>query len=122
MDPYDGSVLDDRFDPKFELLRRNMGYALCYARKVNLAAMTPHPELASTEFCLADPGREYLVYLPEGGEATVDLSMAQGTLSVEWMNPVDGAATSGGTVSGGEKRAFKTPFEGDCVLYVQRNR
>src|SRR5262245_55206800 len=28
----------------------------------------PHGELASTKYCLANPGQEYLVYLPEGGE------------------------------------------------------
>jgi len=35
---------------------------------VNLAALVPHPELASTRYCLAKPGKEYVVYLPEGGE------------------------------------------------------
>jgi hypothetical protein len=121
MDPYDGSVLGERFDPKFEPLRRNMGYALRYARRVNLAAMTPHSELASTEFCLADPGREYLIYLPTGGEATVDLSAAGGLFSVEWLNPADGATTPGETASGGEKRTFKPPFKGDAVLFIHRN-
>jgi len=121
MDPYDGSVLGERFDPKFEPLRRNMGYALRYVRRVNLAAMTPHSELASTEFCLADPGREYLIYLPTGGEATVDLSAAGGLFSVEWLNPADGGTTPGETASGGEKRTFKPPFKGDAVLFIHRN-
>jgi hypothetical protein len=98
-----------------------MGYALRYARRVNLAAMTPHSELASTEFCLADPGREYLIYLPTGGEATVDLSAAGGLFSVEWLNPADGATTPGETASGGEKRTFKPPFKGDAVLFIHRN-
>jgi hypothetical protein len=122
MDPYDGSVLGSRFDPKFESLRRNMGYSLRYAKKVNLAAMTPRPELASTEFCLADPGREYLVYLPKGGEATVDLGVAQGAFSAEWMSTADGAITPGETFSGGGKRVFKAPFSGDAVVHIKRNQ
>ncbi|MBM4083536.1 MAG: hypothetical protein FJ272_02005 [Planctomycetes bacterium] len=54
--------------------------------------MTPRNDLASTQYCLADPGKEYLVYLPEGGEVTVDLTAASRTLAVEWFNPRTGAA------------------------------
>jgi hypothetical protein len=120
MDPYEGSVLGDRFDPKFELLRRNMGYALRYAGKMNLVAMTPHGELASTEFCLADPGSEYLIYVPDGGEVTVDLSAASGSLAVEWLEARSGQTTPGQSTAGGVKRSFKTPFDGDAVLYLRR--
>ena len=120
MDPYDGSVLGDRFDPKFEPLRRNMGYTLRYARKMNLAAMMPHSELASTEFCLADPGKEYLVYLPKGGEVTVDLSGASGSLAVEWFNPGSGDAAPGESTPGGQKSSFKPPFDGDAVLRISK--
>jgi hypothetical protein len=113
-------VLGDHFDPKFEPLRRNMGYTLRYARKMNLAAMTPHGELASTEFCLADPGREYLVYLPKGGEVTVDLSAASGAIAVEWLDPRSGDTTPGERTFGDRKRSFKPPFDGDAVLYLLR--
>ncbi len=119
MDPYDGSVLGNRFDPKFELLRRNLGYTLRYARRVNLAAMTPRSELASTGFCLADPGKEYLVYLPDGGGATVDLGSASGPIAVEWFNPRSGDTVADERTGGGEKRTFKTPFDGDAVLYLR---
>ncbi|MCU0914310.1 MAG: DUF6298 domain-containing protein [Planctomycetes bacterium] len=120
MDSYDGSGLGERFDEKFEPLRRNMGYTRRYARKMNLAAMTPHGELASTEFCLADPGKEYLVYLPNGGAETVDLSAASGSLAVEWFNPRSGEVTRGQNTSGGQKRSFQPPFDGDAVLCLGR--
>jgi len=119
MDPYDGSVLGNRFDPKFELLRRNMGYTRRYANRMNLAAMTPRSELASTGFCLADPGNEYLVYLPEGGEATVDLSSASDPMAVEWFNPRSGDAVAGARADRGGKRTFQSPFTGDAVLYLK---
>jgi len=122
MDPYDGSVLGNRFDPKFELLRRNMGYTLRYANKVNLAAMTPRSELASTGFCLADPGKEYLVYLTDGGEVTVDLGAVSGELFVEWFNPRTGETTEGPRASGGRRQAFQPPFQGDAVLYLKSAR
>ncbi|MBM4046888.1 MAG: hypothetical protein FJ279_17425, partial [Planctomycetes bacterium] len=71
-------------------------------------------------YCLANPGREYLVYLPEGGEVTVDLTAASGTLTVEWFNLGSGTAVDGGTATGGAKRAFHAPFDGDAALYVWR--
>jgi hypothetical protein len=90
------------------------------ANRVNLAAMTPHNDLASTQYCLASPDKEYLVYLPDGGEVTVDLTAARGELAVEWMHPVEGTVTSGGTTTGGGKRTLKAPFSGDAVLHVWR--
>jgi hypothetical protein len=73
MDIYDGAgygVGADGFDPNdptWVSLRHNLGYILTYANRMNLAAMTPRPDLCSTEYCLANPvasGAEYLVYLP----------------------------------------------------------
>ena len=81
---------------------------------------TPRPELASTGYCLANPGSEYLVYLPEGGEVKVDLSAAKGKLAVEWMHPITGQITPADPVEGGAKREFAAPFAGDAVLYLPR--
>ncbi len=41
MDPYDAVVLGESFDPQWEPVRRSMGYTLAYARRMNLAAMSP---------------------------------------------------------------------------------
>jgi hypothetical protein len=87
---------------------------------MNLADLTPRCELASTQYCLAHPGQEYLVYLPDGGEVTVDLSAAAGPLAVEWMPPVEGVLTPGGTAEGGAARTFTAPFAGDAVLVLRR--
>ena len=67
----------------WEPIRRSMGYTLRYSRRMNLAATRPRGELSSTGYCLANPGVEYLVFLPGGGTATVDLSAAPDDLSVE---------------------------------------
>ncbi len=80
----------------------------------------PASELASTGYCLADPGREYLVYLPDGGAVTVDLSGAKGKLSSEWTHPITGKITAGEAVEGGKRRTFKAPFDGDAVLYLRK--
>jgi len=120
MDPYKGVVLGKRFDPKFDPIRRSMGYALKYANRMNLVDMIPRNDLASSKYCLANPGSEYLVYLPFWRSVTVDLSAASGPLSVEWFNPTKGATIKGKKTIGGGKRKFTAPFTGGAVLYIFR--
>jgi hypothetical protein len=105
--------------PEQELIRSTMGYTLTYANKMNLAAMTPRGDLASTGYALANPGVEYLVFLPGGGSTTVDLSGASGSFNVEWMNAANGATQAGNAVNGGSQIIFTAPFSGDAVLYLQ---
>lgn len=111
-------------DTQWNSLRANMGYTLSYARRINLALMTPRPDLCSTGYCLANPvasGAEYLVYLPAGGTASVNLSAAVGTLAVEWFNPGTGTAITGSSTTGGASRNFTAPFSGDAVLYIYQS-
>jgi hypothetical protein len=89
-----------------------------YAERMSLAAMVPSPEIASTAYCLVSPGKEYLVYLPEGGTVIVDLSVATGDLSVEWFDPTRGRAVAGEMTRGGKREEFKSPWSGAAVLYI----
>jgi hypothetical protein len=85
---------------------------------MNLVDMVPSNDLASTAYCLANPGKEYLVYLPEGGQVTLDLSAVSGELKVEWFNPTTGEAKPSGVTTGGRRRDFTAPFSGDAVFYL----
>ncbi|MFC1717657.1 DUF6298 domain-containing protein [Candidatus Poribacteria bacterium] len=105
-------------DPRWEPIRKSMGYTLRYASRMNLASAKPHNDLASTKYCLANPGVEYLVYLPDGGNVTVDLSAASGTLAVEWFDPSTDETTSAEAIAGGGKQDLAAPFSGDAVLYI----
>lgn len=105
-------------NPEAGSARRAMGHTRTMGNRMDLAAMTPRKDLASTQYCLANPGKEYLVYLPDGGEVTVDLSGATGTMHVEWMHPVEGTITSGAATTGGDRRTFRAPFSGDAALHI----
>jgi hypothetical protein len=120
MDPYDGVVLGAAFDPRWDPIRRALGHTLRCADRVDLAAMTPRADLASTGYCLAAPGKEYLVYLPEGGAVTVDLSAASNDLAVEWLDPTAGKTFTASAVPGGARREITAPFDGDAVLLLTR--
>ena len=127
MDGYDGAAWGiwpiNPSDPFWEIVRSNLGYIHNYAKRMDLAKMAPHGELASSGYCLANPSdsmAEYLVFRPSGGSVTVDLSHTPGDLIVEWFNPNNGTTTLSGTATGGGSLTFSAPFSGDAVLYLHR--
>ncbi len=117
MDPYRDARLGGKYDTRWDLLRKNLGYARSYAERIDLASALPHGELCSSGYCLANPGREYVAYFPTG-EGTVDLTAAKGELACEWFSPRTGKKTPAGRVKGGMKQRFRAPFAGDAVLYL----
>ncbi len=119
---FTGGISKDQRDyPDWEPTRRAMGDTRRFAEKVDLAKMTPRPEICSTRYCLANPGEEYLVYLPEGGHVTLDLCEARGSFSVEWFIPQLGRSLAGGRpLAGGDYAVTTAPFTGDAVLYLKK--
>jgi hypothetical protein len=55
---------NNRHNPFWPPARLAMGYTLHYAKRMNLVRMVPRNDLASTRYCLANPGAEYIIYLP----------------------------------------------------------
>ena len=111
-------------DPRWDNFRATLGAILRYSRKLNLANVTPQDSLSSTGRCLAQTpraGAEYLVYAPNGGTFTVNLSAmpSSRTLSVEWFEPATGRShTQSAIPAGSPAQSFTPPFEGDAVLYL----
>lgn len=150
MDPWEPipETADPKNDKNFHewaLLRKAMGDTLHYADKMDLAALNPRGDLSSTGYCLANPGKEYLVYAPSDGHfgvnwfdrlhlhgwanwfsqmmgwnqtVSVDLSESSKGFHVEWFNPRTGETISGGVTVGGGPQTFTAPFSADAVLYL----
>jgi hypothetical protein len=115
MDPYGGKMEV----AASEEVRRNLGYTNRYAGRLDLRHVKPEPGLASSSFCLANPGREYLVYVPEAGSVMVDLADVRQRLKVEWFDPATGATRQAGNCAGGARVKFQAPFAGRAVLYLR---
>jgi hypothetical protein len=78
----------------------------------NADALVGNAENDNSRYCLAKPGSVYLVYLPTGGPAQIDLSGVQGSFTVKWFDPRAGGPLQQGSVSevpGGGKAALGTP-------------
>lgn len=119
-----GGVSKDQRDyPDWEPTRRAMGDTRRYAEKMNLAHMTPNPQLASSGYCLAFPGEEYLIYAPESGKLTINLcAAAKGSFfDAEWFLPrVNRTFPGAYPFPGGDYVATAPPFTGDAVLHLKK--
>jgi hypothetical protein len=64
----------------------------------NADALAGNPKRDNSRYCFAKRGEAYLVYLPEGGSAELDLSGASGAFRVQWFNPRAGGELADGSV------------------------
>ena len=79
--------------------------------------MAADNEYVERRFCLAFPGEAYLVYLPDGGDTSIDLSDVNdgSRLSMEWMAVLTGERKNGQIEKSGVWSGFNTdlanPFD-----------
>lgn len=108
-------------------IRSNLRLILQLTRRMTLALARPSSALASTGFCLAYPGFEYLAYQNAAAASfTVDLSSAPGKrFNVEWYNTNDDTqyvnrVIAGQVIGGSATQKFVQPFGGvaGVVLYL----
>jgi hypothetical protein len=101
-------------------LRHYINYLQTFKETMNWVAMAPNDGLVTSGYCLANPGTEYAVYLPNGGPTTVDLSAIPSStaLCVRWYNPRDDDYSVETSVQGGEHRSFTAPDGNDWVLQI----
>lgn len=92
----------------------------------NADALIGNPANDNSKYCLAKSGEVYLVFLPEGGTADLDLSGAVGDFAVKWFNPRTGGELLDGTVktlNGGRKgsvgQAPRDPGE-DWLIVIRK--
>lgn len=102
--------------------RAAMGQVRRMADRANLGALKPEPGLSATRYCLADRGREYIVFQHDKGEFTLDLKDAPGRFLAEWLDVNADRIVPARPVDGGAARTFTTPFPGPAVLYLRKVR
>lgn len=120
-DPQQGA---DWFSPGDSIAMQAMGR---YAEMVDLASMHPRPELASTTYCLADPGQAYIIYQPPNGTDSgmtghsFQLHLQGGQYEYEWFNPTTNEISQTGSIRAttGES-TFTSPFNDHAVLFLKR--
>jgi hypothetical protein len=101
--------------PEFDFLepaRLAQGDARRQADRMDLLAMEPRGDLASTGYALANVGEEYLVLQPADSSASFTVTLAAGTYRPRWFDIETRARTTGPkiTVTGTRAVTFSPPF------------
>ncbi len=123
MDPMDGAIIaadPARLDAG--AVRRSMGQTLTWSQRIPLAAMAPHGELASSTYCLADPGIEYLVFVP-GERAGATVELPEGDYRYLWFDTETSSETDFEMFSHPGGPAWRPkPYAASSVLHIVRVR
>lgn len=124
MDEWDGALYgtDRRATSGYILIRRLLGDAAAYSRRMDLANTTPQGSLSSTGWCLAKTtGMAHLFAYQDGtGAFDVTLTGISGTFKVEWFRVSTGETTAGSDVSGGAVRTLTPPWSGAVAAFLQQ--
>lgn len=111
-------------------LQSQISFLQRFLRRFPLVRMRPRPELVTGRFpaghrpaVLADPGRNYAVYLPRGPVSNLRLRLPAGSYRLTWVDPVDGRTLRTDLVrhSGGTRRLEPPVFAEDLALAVARS-
>ena len=81
----------------------------------------PHDELVNNgNYCLAEPGKTYAVYLPKGGKATIKLE--PGAYDATWISALGGDKLSLPVAEGPSWTSPEAPDKNDWALLLRRRR
>ncbi len=99
--------------------RKAMGQTRLFSTRIDLGSMLPHGELTSTGYCLANPGAEYVIFQPEKGPFTIDLTDASGSFIAHWSDAEAGEPIPAEKVTGGSAMTFVSPIKTPVVLHLK---
>ena len=99
--------------------RAAMGRARLLARQVGLRHARPMPQVCSTRFCLAAPGREYVVFDPTGAGFSVDLGR-RASFRIRWIRPVAGPSVVTAPRRLAGRIRLHAPWIGPAVAHLTR--
>ncbi|HUT94648.1 MAG TPA: DUF4038 domain-containing protein [Thermoguttaceae bacterium] len=82
--------------------------------------LEPADDVATAGWCLASPGKEYVVFLNQGQPFSLKLRGTVGSLSAQWYQPLTGQWVQAGTFADGEHELAPPAEWGDgpVVLHV----
>lgn len=70
-------------------------------------------------YCLAEPGKQYAVYFPNGGAVTLDVSATEGPLQIRWLDIDQSVWSEPETVTANGTLTLKAPGDGHRAVVVQ---
>jgi hypothetical protein len=124
---YHFSLYDKPFEkpdaegPAWECVRCNVSQASTYARRLDLSQARPHGDVATTGFCLACPGEQYVVYQPQHKPFDVSALIPQASYLYEWYDCDAHRVVERGQFKCTEQNRSFTPTKEQMVLFIERS-
>jgi len=103
----------------WQIARGNVSLARALAERVSdIASMRPDEDVSSTGYCLAQEGREYIVYAEQQRDFEVNGLLAGSRYRYEWINIAEAAIQEDGVIAvDGPVHRFRPPCDG-AVLFL----
>ncbi len=145
----DGCCDDEKFKPPrwYDVIDAPSSYDMqrlaAFFARTRWWELAPDDSLVNDGYALANPGREYVLYVPDPtppvmpprlqwatavftlfnkhAAITLDLTNAPGSYNLTWFNPQTGEFRDGGLVQSGTPQTLFAPFSQDVVLHLLRD-
>ncbi len=69
-------------------------------------------------YMLAEPGRQYAIYFPDGGSVTLDMSQARGNWQYRWVNMDEAEWSEPGQIQAAENVMLQAPGTGNWIVVL----
>jgi hypothetical protein len=123
---YHFSLYDKPFEkpdmegPVWRCIRSNVSQAAAYAKKMDLNNAHPRTDLATTGFCLACPGEQYIVYQPKSGPFEVSGLIPRADYLYEWFDTDRHQVVEKSRFTSSAASKSFTPLKKGMVLFLER--
>ena len=110
-----------------ETARANIRSLRQLTDRIDIFACAPHNDLLSDResneaYCLANPGTEYAVYFPGGGEVTLDIRALGKPAEITWLNILKCRWGDGQKMKGGNKLTLRCPSKDYWAVLIKPSK
>ena len=91
---------------------------------MDIFTCAPHNDLLSGRqpneaYCIANPGKEYAVYFPNGGEVDLDVGGLGTPAALRWLRIMKSEWGEPQRIEGGNRLKLQCPSQGHWAVLVQ---
>ncbi len=113
-----GGWVNGRGDDSMVMLN-GMAHMVAFFTSLEWWKLEPHDDFVREgAYCLADPGRQYVIYLRTG--RPMEIRLEAGEYNAEWFNPRTGRRSPAGVAKGPAWQTPAPPDNADWVLLLTR--
>jgi hypothetical protein len=92
--------------------------------EMSIFTCAPHNDLLSGRrpneaYCMANPGKEYAVYFPNGGEVDLDVTGLRSPAALRWLHIMKSEWGEPERIESGDRLKLRCPSEGHWAVLVQ---